>query len=34
MSWCLLGVMLAFVFRVMTVPIGLGVVWVLWAWRT
>jgi ABC-type transport system involved in multi-copper enzyme maturation permease subunit len=27
--WCLLGVMLAFVFRGMALPIGLGVVWIL-----
>jgi ABC-2 type transport system permease protein len=29
MTWCLLGVMLAFVFRGMALPIGLGVVWIL-----
>ena len=29
MVWCLLGVMLAFVFRGMALPIGLGVVWIL-----
>ena len=29
MMWCLLGVMLAFVFRGMALPIGLGVVWIL-----
>ena len=28
-TWCLLGVMLAFVFRGMALPIGLGVVWIL-----
>jgi ABC-2 type transport system permease protein len=29
MTWCLFGVMLAFVFRGMALPIGLGVVWIL-----
>ena len=29
MMWCLLGVMLAFVFRGTALPIGLGVVWIL-----
>jgi ABC-2 type transport system permease protein len=29
MMWCVLGVMLAFVFRGMALPIGLGVVWIL-----
>lgn len=29
MTWCLLGVMLAFVFRGVALPIGLGVVWIL-----
>jgi hypothetical protein len=29
MVWCVLGVMLAFVFRGMVLPIGLGVVWIL-----
>src|ERR687894_1726522 len=29
MTWCLLGVMLAFLFRGMALPIGLGVVWIL-----
>ena len=29
MTWCLLGVMLAFVFRGMALPVGLGVVWIL-----
>lgn len=29
MTWCLLGAMLAFVFRGMALPIGLGVVWIL-----
>lgn len=29
MMWCLLGAMLAFVFRGMALPIGLGVVWIL-----
>lgn len=29
MAWCLLGAMLAFVFRGMALPIGLGVVWIL-----
>ena len=29
MMWCLLGVMLAFLFRGMALPIGLGVVWIL-----
>ncbi|HZB97512.1 MAG TPA: ABC transporter permease subunit [Candidatus Sulfotelmatobacter sp.] len=29
MMWCLLGAMLAFLFRGMALPIGLGVVWVL-----
>ncbi len=29
MTWCLLGMMLAFVFRGMALPIGLGVVWIL-----
>lgn len=28
-TWCLFGVMLAFVFRGMALPIGLGVVWIL-----
>src|ERR687890_381700 len=28
MTWCLFGVMLAFVFRGMALPIGLGVVWI------
>src|SRR5215207_6443786 len=29
MTWCLFGVMLAFVFRGMALPIGLGIVWIL-----
>jgi ABC-type transport system involved in multi-copper enzyme maturation permease subunit len=29
MTWCLLGVVLAFVFRGTALPIGLGVVWIL-----
>lgn len=29
MMWCVLGAMLAFVFRGMALPIGLGVVWIL-----
>ena len=29
MTWCLLGVMLAFVFRGTALPIGLGVVWIM-----
>ena len=29
LTWCLLGAMLAFVFRGMALPIGLGVVWIL-----
>jgi ABC-2 type transport system permease protein len=29
MTWCLLGVMLAFIFRGMALPIGLGVVWIM-----
>lgn len=29
MTWCLFGVMLAFLFRGMALPIGLGVVWIL-----
>ena len=29
MMWCLLGAMLAFLFRGMALPIGLGVVWIL-----
>jgi ABC-2 type transport system permease protein len=29
MTWCLFGVMLAFVFRGTALPIGLGVVWIL-----
>ncbi|HLM78488.1 MAG TPA: ABC transporter permease [Rubrobacteraceae bacterium] len=28
-TWCLLGVLLAFIFRGMALPIGLGVVWIL-----
>lgn len=29
MMWCLLGAMLAFLFRGMALPIGLGIVWIL-----
>ena len=29
MTWCLLGAMLAFLFKGMAMPIGLGVVWIL-----
>ncbi len=29
MTWCLFGAMLAFLFRGMALPIGLGVVWIM-----